>query len=167
MVSGVVLDGIDKVDGIDSIDGVDWEVIEMGIEPVWKVQGRDPRILIVDDDIDVAGPVKFAFEGLGYEVVHVLDGQAGVNKLESYEPDLMVLDMMMPRQSGFLVLEHLRKTNRDRIRVIMVTGNEGERHQAYARMLGVDEYLHKPFSMDELLGHAQRLLEEPFPEVAG
>jgi DNA-binding response OmpR family regulator len=47
----------------------------------------------------------------------------------------------------------------------MVTGNEGERHQAYARILGVDEYLHKPFSMDELVGHVQRLLEEPFPEA--
>jgi DNA-binding response OmpR family regulator len=46
----------------------------------------------------------------------------------------------------------------------MVTGNEGERHQAYARMLGVDEYLHKPFSMDELKGHVQRLLDKPFPD---
>ena len=95
---------------------------------------------------------------------HMPDGQSGITKLESYEPDLMVLDMMMPRQSGFLVLEHLRKTNRDRIRVIMVTGNEGERHQAYARMLGVDEYLHKPFSMEELKGHVQRLLDKPFPD---
>ncbi|MFM8399712.1 MAG: response regulator, partial [Pirellula sp.] len=64
----------------------------------------------------------------------------------------------------FLVLEHLRKTQRNQIRVIMVTGNEGERHQAYARMLGVDEYLHKPFSMEELVGHVQRLLELPFPQ---
>ena len=136
----------------------------MSIEPAWKQQNRVPRILIVDDDFEIATPVKFAMESLGYEVVHMPDGQSGITKLESYEPDLMVLDMMMPRQSGFLVLEHLRKTNRDRIRVIMVTGNEGERHQAYARMLGVDEYLHKPFSMEELKGHVQRLLDRPFPD---
>jgi DNA-binding response OmpR family regulator len=136
----------------------------MSIEPAWKQQNRVPRILIVDDDFEIATPVKFAMEGLGYEVVHMADGQSGITKLESYEPDLMVLDMMMPRQSGFLVLEHLRKTNRDRIRVIMVTGNEGERHQAYARMLGVDEYLHKPFSMEALKGHVQRLLDKPFPD---
>jgi len=136
----------------------------MSIEPQWKQQKRAPRILIVDDDIEIAAPVKFAMENLGYEVIHMPDGQAGITKLESYQPDLMVLDMMMPRQSGFLVLEHLRKTQRNQIRVIMVTGNEGERHQAYARMLGVDEYLHKPFSMDELIGHVKRLLDEPFAD---
>lgn len=136
----------------------------MSTEPVWKQQNRVPRILIVDDDIEVAAPVKFAMENLGYEVAHMPDGQAGIAKLESYHPDLMILDMMMPRQSGFLVLEHLRKTQRNQIRVIMVTGNEGQRHRAYAQMLGVDEYLHKPFSMDELVGHVQRLLEQPFPD---
>jgi len=136
----------------------------MSTEPVWKQQNRVPRILIVDDDIEIAAPVKYAMESLGYEVVHMPDGQAGIAKLESYHPDLMILDMMMPRQSGFLVLEHLRKTQRNQIRVIMVTGNEGQRHRAYAQMLGVDEYLHKPFSMDELVGHVQRLLDQPFPD---
>jgi DNA-binding response OmpR family regulator len=121
--------------------------------------------LIIDDDIEIAGPVKFAMTGLGYEVVHMPDGGAGVANLETDAPDLTVLDMMRPSPSGFLVLEHLRRTSRNRIRVIMVTGNEGERHQAYARMLGVDEYLHKPFSMDALVGHVQRLLEEPFPDA--
>ena len=136
----------------------------MSTMPAWKQENRVPRILIVDDDIEIAAPVKFAMENLGYEVVHMPDGQAGIAKLETYQPDLMVLDMMMPRQSGFLVLEHLRRTQRNQIRVIMVTGNEGERHQAYARMLGVDEYLHKPFSMDVLVGHVQRLLELHFPD---
>lgn len=136
----------------------------MSTEPVWKQQNRVPRILIVDDDIEIAAPVKYAMENLGYEVAHMPDGQAGIAKLESYDPDLMILDMMMPRQSGFLVLEHLRKTQRNQIRVIMVTGNEGQRHRAYAQMLGVDEYLHKPFSMEELVGHVQRLLDQPFPD---
>jgi DNA-binding response OmpR family regulator len=76
----------------------------------------------------------------------------------------MVLDMMMPGRSGFLVLEHLRRTKRVGIRVIMVTGNEGERHQAYARMLGADDYIHKPFAMDKLVASAKALLNTPFPD---
>jgi DNA-binding response OmpR family regulator len=134
----------------------------MPIEPAWKVENRPPRILIVDDDYEVADPVRFALEGLGFEVVHMPNGRLGAEKLEQYQPDLMVLDMMMPGQSGFLVLEHLRRTKHERIRIIMVTANEGSRHENYARMLGVDDYMHKPFAIDRLVGKVQELLEKPF-----
>lgn len=136
----------------------------MPIEPAWRRENRPPRVLIVDDDFEVAEPVKFALEGLGYSVTHVSDGNKGVDAIEVVNPDLMVLDMMMPGRSGFLVLEHLRRIKRSNVRVIMVTGNEGERHQAYARMLGADEYMHKPFAMDRLLQRAQELLATPFPD---
>jgi DNA-binding response OmpR family regulator len=136
----------------------------MSIDPAWKTEHRNPRILIVDDDFEIAEPVRFALEALDYEVVHMPDGRQGAAKLDTYEPDLMVLDMMMPGQSGFLVLEHVRRTKRDRVRVIMVTGNEGVRHESYARMLGVDDYIHKPFPMDRLVASVQRLLETPFPD---
>ena len=137
----------------------------MPSEPVWKVENRPPRILIVDDDPEVADPVRFALEGLGYDVVHMPNGTMGVNKLEEFQPDLMVLDMMMPGQSGFLVLEHIRRTKLDRIRIIMVTANEGTRHENYARMLGVDEYLLKPFSIERLTNTAKILLEKPFADA--
>ncbi len=136
----------------------------MPVDPAWKTENRKPRILIVDDDFEIAEPVRFALEGLTYEVVHMPDGSQGVAKLDTYAPDLMVLDMMMPGRSGFLVLEHIRRTKRDRIRVIMVTGNEGTRHENYARLLGVDDYIHKPFAMDRLLASVDRLLHEPFPD---
>lgn len=136
----------------------------MPTEPAWKAQNRPPRILIVDDDYEVADPVRFALEGLGYEVIHMPNGKLGAQKLDEVNPDLMVLDMMMPGQSGFLVLEHVRRTKRDRIRIIMVTGNEGTRHEAYARMLGVDDYLRKPFALDRLVARVQELLEMPFPD---
>lgn len=135
----------------------------MPIEPAWKVENRPPRILIVDDDYEVADPVRFALEGLGFEVVHMPNGRLGAEKLEQYQPDLMVLDMMMPGQSGFLVLEHLRRTKHDRIRIIMVTANEGSLHEKYARHLGVDDYMHKPFPIDRLVGKVQELLGKPFP----
>lgn len=136
----------------------------MPIEPAWKVENRPPRILIVDDDYEVADPVRFALEGLGFEVVHMPNGRLGAEKLEQYQPDLMVLDMMMPGQSGFLVLEHLRRTKHERIRIIMVTANEGSRHENYARTLGVDDYMHKPFAIDRLVGKVQELLEKPFSD---
>ena len=136
----------------------------MPIAPGWQTENRTPRILIVDDDFEIADPVKFALEKHGYDVVHVPDGNQGVAAISTVNPDLMVLDMMMPGRSGFLVLEHLRITKQSFVRVIMVTGNEGERHQAYARMLGADDYIHKPFAMDRLVQRVQELLAEPFPD---
>jgi DNA-binding response OmpR family regulator len=94
----------------------------------------------------------------------VPDGDQGVDSIETVNPDLMVLDMMMPGRSGFLVLEHLRRIKKSMVRVVMVTGNDGERHQAYARMLGADDYIHKPFAMDKLVQTIQRLLDKPFPD---
>ncbi len=136
----------------------------MPVAPAWQTEDRPPRILIVDDDFEIAEPVKFAMEKLGYQVTHMPDGNRGVAALDTVNPDLMVLDMMMPGRSGFLVLEHLRSTKRAHVRVIMVTGNEGERHQAYARMLGADDYMHKPFAMDRLVQRVQELLLQPFPD---
>jgi DNA-binding response OmpR family regulator len=136
----------------------------MPITPSWQTENRPPRILIVDDDFEIAEPVKYALEGLGYSVTHVPDGKQGIETVDVLKPDLMVLDMMMPFRSGFLVLEHLRRTKQSLIRVIMVTGNEGERHQQYARLLGADDYIHKPFSMDRLVQTVQKLLAEPFPD---
>jgi DNA-binding response OmpR family regulator len=67
--------------------------------------------------------------------------------------------MMMPKRSGFLVLEYLRRNHEDPIPVIMVTGNEGNRHQAYAELLGVSDYIHKPFVMDRLLKAVKNLIQ--------
>ena len=136
----------------------------MPIAPGWQTENRTPRILIVDDDFEIAEPVKFALQKLGYEVTHVPDGNQGVEAIATVNPDLMVLDMMMPGRSGFLVLEHLRSSMRPYVRVIMVTGNEGERHQAYARTLGADDYMHKPFAMDRLVARVQELLAQPFAD---
>ena len=64
----------------------------------------------------------------------------------------------MPKRSGFLVLEKLRRSRPNPMRVIMITANEGSRHKAYAEMLGVDDYIRKPFAMDRLLASVDRLL---------
>ena len=102
--------------------------------------------------------MKIALESKGYEVMVARDGNQGLALAEREDPSLVILDMMMPKRSGFLVLERLRRTQKDPMRVIMITANEGSRHKAYAEMLGVDDYLRKPFAMDRLLEAVHRLL---------
>jgi DNA-binding response OmpR family regulator len=116
------------------------------------------HILIVDDDREIADSVRAALQMRGFQVSVARDGNEGIALAEHIQPDLMVLDMMMPKRSGFLVLEHLRRTQPRTIPTIMVTGNEGQRHRSYAELLGVDEYFHKPFAMDRLLEAVERLL---------
>lgn len=130
--------------------------------PVWKAEDRPPRILIVDDDREISDSLVFAFQNANYEVLIARDGNEGVAMADNNTFDLVVLDMMMPKRSGFLVLEHLRKTSSRLFRVIMCTGNDGQRHQDYAAMLGVDAYIHKPFVMDRLLATVEELLNKPF-----
>jgi DNA-binding response OmpR family regulator len=119
---------------------------------------KPKRILLVDDDAEIIEVMKYALEGRGYEVLVARDGNQGLAVVERDDPDLVILDMMMPKRSGFLVLENLRRTRPVPVRVIMVTANEGSRHKAYAESLGVDDYLRKPFPMDKLLESVEKLL---------
>ncbi len=120
--------------------------------------GDRRKILLVDDDAEIIEAIRFALEAKGYSVLVARDGNQGLAMAEREAPDLMILDMMMPKRSGFLVLEKLRRTNPNPLRVIMITANEGSRHKAYAEMLGVDDYLRKPFAMDRLIETVERLL---------
>ncbi len=121
-------------------------------------QKKGKRILLVDDDPEIVESMKLALEARGYHIILARDGNQGLAMAEREDPDLVILDMMMPRRSGFLVLERLRRTRRVPMRVIMITANEGSRHKAYAEMLGVDDYIRKPFAMDRLLDSVDRLL---------
>lgn len=118
------------------------------------------RVLLVDDDTEIIESLRYALESKGYQILIARDGNQGLAMAEREDPDLIILDMMMPKRSGFLVLEKLRRTRPVPIRVIMITANEGSRHKAYAEMLGVDDYIRKPFAMDRLLDSVQRLLGE-------
>jgi DNA-binding response OmpR family regulator len=119
---------------------------------------KTKRILLVDDDQEIIESMRITLEAKGYTVIVARDGNQGLVMCEKEDPDLVILDMMMPKRSGFLVLEKLRRTRPVPLRVIMVTANEGSRHKAYAEMLGVDDYIRKPFAMDRLLESVERLL---------
>jgi DNA-binding response OmpR family regulator len=116
------------------------------------------RILLVDDDAEIVESLRLALESHGFTVLVARDGNQGLALAERENPDLVILDMMMPKRSGFLVLEKMRRTRDVPLRVIMITANEGSRHKAYAEMLGVDDYIRKPFPMDRLIESVKRLV---------
>jgi DNA-binding response OmpR family regulator len=118
------------------------------------------RILIVDDDPDIVDSLQTLFGETGAELITATDGNAAVDLALSDDPDLVVLDAMLPKMSGFLVLEKLKKAGKrgSRPYIIMITGNQGKRHQAFAESRGVDVYLNKPFRMERLMESATKLL---------
>lgn len=136
--------------------GVEDEKVEAS--PAAPAGKAGKRILLVDDDAEIVESMRTVLESRGYQILVARDGNQGLVVAEGEEPDLVVLDMMMPKRSGFLVLEKLRRSRPNPMRVIMITANEGSRHKAYAEMLGVDDYIRKPFAMDRLLDSVDRLL---------
>lgn len=124
-----------------------------------EVQEEKKTILIVDDDPEISESMRLTLEANGYRVLAARDGNAGLVLAERENPDLIVLDMMMPKRSGFLVVEALRQTNAFTTRIVMVTANDGNRHKDYALKLGVDAYIRKPFPMDLLLTTIQQVFD--------
>ena len=118
------------------------------------------RILLVDDDPDIVASIDAAFEPTGAIVETAANGNRAVELCERNVPDLMILDMMLPGRSGFLVLEKVkaRKPPGSKPIVIMITGNPGARHKDYAQSLGVAAYFNKPVKMEKLVASAEQLL---------
>src|SRR5688500_12666758 len=118
------------------------------------------KILLVDDHTDILTSMQAAFEPTGAVIDTSNNGNKAVELAEKSQPDLVVLDMMLPGRSGFLVLEKIkaRKPRGQKPFVVMITGNQGARHKMYAESLGVSEYLNKPVKMDKLISTAERLL---------
>ncbi len=118
-------------------------------------------ILIVDDDREIVDGLKLVLEDRGYCVITAYDGDAGLTKAVNEQPDVVILDMMMPKKSGFLVLDALKLRSAASPKVMMMTANEGDRHRAYAELLGVDDYLNKPFPLDTFLQRVEQLCPAP------
>lgn len=123
-------------------------------------EGRleNARVLIVDDDRDILESIEAAFLSEGALTLTASDGDEAVRLCNDDPPDLVILDMMLPKRSGFLALEKI-KGYEDAPIVIMVTANEGKRHQAYGESLGVDAYMIKPVPLGRLLDKAIQLIE--------
>jgi DNA-binding response OmpR family regulator len=117
------------------------------------------RVLVVDDDADICGLVKFKLSALGYDVLIERDGDAGLAAARSERPDVIVLDWMMPRLTGLEVCAELRADEVLRsIPVILLTAKAQEADIARAFAAGVTDYLVKPFSPRELASRVEALL---------
>ncbi|HTW93662.1 MAG TPA: response regulator [Tepidisphaeraceae bacterium] len=121
------------------------------------------RVLVVDDDADILTSIQAAFEPTGATIETANNGNKAVELAEKSNPDLVILDMMLPGRSGFLVLERIKakKPRNAKPFVIMITGNQGARHKMYAESLGVSEYFTKPVKIDKLIQTAEKLVGTP------
>src|SRR5438128_527411 len=117
-------------------------------------------ILIVDDDHEMIEGLRTLLEKQGYTIMQAHDGHQGKQMIYNQRPDLVILDMMMPRMGGYPVLEHFRGKT-DTPPIIMITANEGSRHKAYAEYLGVVDYIRKPFAMERLLEAVNKAFNPP------
>lgn len=114
-------------------------------------------VLVVDDDPLIAGMLRLVLEGEGYEVHEASDGQAALDAVQAFAPDVMVLDMMMPHVDGYGVLTAMRNGPAS-TRVVMLTCCSQEEDVRKCLEMGADDYLTKPVDVDFLLRTVQDLL---------
>ncbi|OJF97168.1 response regulator YycF [Alkalibacterium sp. 20] len=111
------------------------------------------KILVVDDEKPISDIVKFNLEKEGFEVVTAFDGEEALQKVEEENPDLIILDLMLPKMDGLEVCREVRKTKD--IPIIMVTAKDQEIDKVLGLELGADDYVTKPFSNRELVARVK------------
>ena len=116
-----------------------------------------PKILIVEDEPGMVAGLRDNFEFEGYQVLSALDGVSGLERALADSPDLVILDVMMPRMSGLDVCKQL-KSKRPAIPIIMLTARGQEVDKVVGLELGADDYVTKPFSIRELLARVKAVL---------
>ena len=117
------------------------------------------KVLIVDDEASIVTALEFLLQQSGYEVTAVQNGDEALKRLESFAPDLVLLDVMMPRISGYEVCRRMRERAEWRhIKIIMLSAKGREAEVSKGVSLGADLYVTKPFSNRELLGKIGELL---------
>jgi len=123
------------------------------------------RILVVDDEIPVTDLIGYNLEKAHYEVLVAHDGEAALVAAEKHKPDLILLDLMLPKIDGLDVCRQLRKTSQ--VPIIMVTARGEETDRVIGLELGADDYLCKPFSMRELMARIKAVLRRNQKETPG
>jgi DNA-binding response OmpR family regulator len=118
-------------------------------------------ILVVDDEKDLVDFVRLRLETNNYAVVAAADGEEALGAVEKNNPDLIILDILLPKLDGFKVCEKLKKDPRfSKIPIIMLTAKGQEKDILLAKQMGADAYISKPFDAQLLLYDVKKLLEE-------
>src|SRR4051812_13819464 len=130
---------------------------------------RTPRstILVVDDEAEICDLVSYNLAREGYRVLQEHDGQAGLNRIFQSAPDLLILDLLLPKMSGLEVLGSIRGEPRTRsLPVLVLTARGTEMDKLIGFERGADDYLTKPFSPKELVARVQAILRRTRGEEA-
>jgi chemosensory pili system protein ChpA (sensor histidine kinase/response regulator) len=126
---------------------------------------RTPLVMVVDDSITMRRVTSRVLEHRGLEVVTARDGLDAVESMFERVPDLILLDIEMPRMDGYELATHVRNDPRlKELPMMMITSRSGEKHRQRAREIGVNDYLAKPYQEAELVEHVFELLKMPVPE---
>ena len=123
-------------------------------------------VLLVDDEPNIILSLEFLIEQAGYESRVARDGEAALKAIEEHKPDLVLLDVMLPKRDGFDVCERIRANPAWKdIRIVMLTakGRDSEREKGLA--LGADAYITKPFSTRDAMEQIKRFLDDEEPEA--
>jgi CheY-like chemotaxis protein len=132
------------------------------ISPSTVQRTRSRRALVVDDSLSARRAMAQVLNDSGFEVSTARDGMEAVEELERTRPDILFVDMEMPRMNGIELTSHVRaRPDTANVPIIMITSRSTEKHQAQARTAGVNVYLTKPFDADALLEQAEKLMEPP------
>jgi len=115
------------------------------------------KILIVEDQKDMVTGLVFNLEAQGHKVSAAYDGEAGLSSAEREKPDLIVLDIMLPKKDGFEVCRELRRKGHD-VPILMLTARREEADKVLGFEIGADDYLTKPFGLSEFLARVKALL---------
>ena len=111
------------------------------------------KILVVDDEKPISDIIKFNLNKEGFDVETAYDGEEAVKKVDEYNPDLMILDLMLPKKDGLEVAREVRQTHD--MPIIMVTAKGGEIDKVLGLEMGADDYVTKPFSNRELVARVK------------
>jgi len=117
------------------------------------------RVLIIEDDKDIVELLRYHLEKEGFQVTSVADGMTGLAQLKKSPPDLLILDLMLPRLSGLELCKEIRRDQHlSRLLILMLTARGDEADRVVGLELGADDYVTKPFSPRELVARVKALL---------
>jgi two-component system alkaline phosphatase synthesis response regulator PhoP len=117
------------------------------------------KVLIADDEPNIVTSLEFLMKRNGYETLVARDGDEALAAVETFHPDLVLLDVMLPRRDGFEVCQRLRADGWTELKIVMLTAKGREAEIAKGMDVGADSYVTKPFSTRELVDHVARILE--------
>jgi DNA-binding response OmpR family regulator len=119
------------------------------------------RILVIDDEVEIVKAIQIRLEQAGYETLVAHDGMEGLEKARKEKPDLIILDLMLPKMDGYKLCALLKRDKKyNHIPIMMLTAHDREMYKKMGMEMGADAYITKPFQYEMVLAKMKELLEE-------